>query len=66
MYNIVTVTIIQGTANLPCKFTGNHLPKFAMTYYIIQHLDAMNILRYYVITVGVYDHLMHTTDVRVI
>jgi hypothetical protein len=66
VHNIILMTIIQGTANLPCKFTSNSFFKPVMTYNVIQHLDIADILKDHVIMVFMDNHLVHCTDVGMV
>ena len=66
MDDIVLVTIVNGTGDLPSKFSGNALPEATMTNNIIEHLSTVDILKDHVVVVLVDDHLSHAADVGVV
>jgi hypothetical protein len=66
VHDVILMTIIQGTANLPREFTSNSFFKPAMTNNVIQHLDVADIFKYHVIMVLMNDHLVHCTDVGMV
>ena len=66
MNDIVTVAVLERTANLTCKLFRNAFPQSSMTNDIIEHLSSAHILKDHVIVACMYDEFTHAADVRVI
>jgi len=66
MDDVVLVTIVNSTGDLPGEFSGDALPEAAMANDIIEHLSTVDILKDHVVVVLVDDHLSHAADVGVV
>lgn len=66
MDDIIFMTIIQGTPNLPRKLSSDSLSKSTMADDIIEHLTSIDILENHVVMMLMNDHLSHTTYVGMI
>jgi hypothetical protein len=65
MNDVIAMTIIKRTSNLPCELPCNAFPQPPMTDDIIQHLSAVHVLEDHVVMMLMDNHLSHPTDVRV-
>lgn len=66
MNDIVEMTILQRTPNLPRKFSRDSFPQSTVTDDIVEHLTSIDILENHIIVMLVDYHLSHATYVGVI
>jgi len=64
--DVVLVTVVDGTGDLPGKLSGDALPEAAVADDVVEHLAAVDILKDHVVVVLVDDHLPHAADVGVV
>ena len=64
--NIVLVTVIKCTTNLPREFACDPLAQTTVTDDVVKHLATVDVLEDHVIVVLVNDHLAHAAYVRMV
>ena len=66
MNDVVEMTILQCTPNLPGKFSRNPLPQSSVTDDVVQHLTSIDILENHIVVMLVDYHLSHATNVGMV
>ena len=64
--DIIFMTVIQCTPNLPRKLPRHSLPESAMADDVVQHLPPVHVLENHIVVVLVDDHFAHAANIRMV
>lgn len=66
VHNVVLVTVIQRTPDLPCELARNPLPQTTVADDVVEHLATTDVLEHHVVMVLLDDHLAHAANVGMV